>query len=521
MDHKKNNTAKKPTVLVILDGFGYRTSKNDNAIAHAQTPNITAWMQQYPRAILQASGPAVGLPQGYMGNSEVGHLTIGAGRIVPQVLTRINTAISDGSFFTQPLLVEKLSLLAELKKPLHLIGLLSDAGVHGHIEHLFAFLRAAKERGITQVVVHPILDGRDTAPQSAAQYLEQLEHFLHELGIGIIGSIQGRYYAMDRDKNYDRTAMSYEMLTQKSSPQEQGWHQALAQAYARGQSDEFVIPTALSSHACIQPGDGIIFFNIRPDRARQLTAAFTQPNFAGFYRNQLPLPFFITATNYDLNILTDALYPQPFLCSTLKEAITRHDKTIFTIAETEKYAHVTYFFDGGRETIYPNEVRIIIPSIPSKNYIQTPCMSAPLITETVLKSLKKSPKDFYVINYANADMVGHSGNMPATIKAVECIDSELKKLYDMVVHHMNGTMYITADHGKAEEMFDPHTAQPRTAHTDNPVPFMMLSQGSTSTTSLPLKELSDIAPFILQQMHIPVPEEMVKNRISDDHDTKE
>lgn len=508
---KKNHTNKKPTVLIILDGFGYRTAKTDNAIALADTPNITAWFKKYPHAILQASGAAVGLPEGYIGNSEVGHLTIGAGRIVPQALTIINNAIHDRSFFTHPILVEKFKLLHETRQPLHIMGLLSDAGVHSHIDHLYAFLHAAKARGIHNIAVHSILDGRDVPPQSAAHYLEKLEHFLQELGIGIIGSVQGRYYAMDRDKHYKRTELSYRMMTEKQPTPFTHWRQALDHAYAQGQTDEFVLPTLLTLNATIEPGSGIVFFNLRPDRARQLTEAFVDQSFKRFQKKPLPLSFFITSTNYDSFVMTDVLYLQQRLKNCLKEVISMHEKSLFSIAETEKYAHVTYFFDGGRETILPNEIRVLIPSLPEKNYAHTPQMSAPLITETVLKSLKKVPKDFYLINYANADMVGHSGNLKATIRAIECLDNELKKLYDVVVQEMKGTLYITADHGKAEEMVDTGSHQPRTAHTSNPVPFIMITHESVAApTELPLHQLADIAPFILEQMRIPVPEEMKK-----------
>lgn len=509
MTHKKNSVTKKPTALIILDGFGYRTTKTDNAIAQADAPNLNQWMAHYPHAILQASGTAVGLPEGYIGNSEVGHVTIGAGRIVPQMITVINNAIQDRSFFKHPLLIEKFKMLHENNKPLHILGLLSDAGVHSHIDHLCAFLHAAKARGISNIMVHPILDGRDVPPQSAALYLEKLESFLHSLGVGTIASIQGRYYAMDRDKNWQRTELSYRMLTQKTPLEFSNWRAALEAAYAQGITDEFILPTPLAEHAVIEPESGILFYNVRADRARQLTAAFVDPAFTGFQRKQLPLSFFITATNYNTFAKVDVLYEHPRIQNTLKQVLAAHDKTIFTIAETEKYAHVTYFFDGGKEGIAHNEIRILIPSIIAKDYAHMPCMSAPLITEKVLQSLKKVPKDFYVINYANADMVGHSGNIKATVKAIECLDKELKKLYDVIVKDMHGTMYITADHGKAEDMANSGSQQPRTAHTNNPVPFIMIThEDKDHVKTLPLHQLADIAPFILEQMQIPIPEEM-------------
>lgn len=502
----KNN---KPTVLVILDGFGFQKNTDFNAIAAAHPPYLTSFFQNYPHALLQASGKAVGLLPGYIGNSEVGHLTIGSGRIIPQPITIIHEALADGSFYKNPTLVSNLQNMAKSGKCLHLIGLLSDAGVHSHIEDLFALLTAAVNNGITNIAVHAFLDGRDTPPQSAEKYLEQLSKKLIELKHGCIASIHGRFYAMDRDKNWERTEKSYRVLTQLSPLKYKSWDAALHAYYKQQIYDEFIPPTSLTLTHTIHPNDGIIFFNVRPDRARQLTRAFVDPHFDAFKREYIPLAFFITPVSYAADLKTTILYPEPTVPHTLKEILAEHHKTLFTIAETEKYAHVTYFFDGGKEAILPNEIRILIPSIPAKNYIDIPEMSAPLITQAVLKSLANAPKDFYLINYANADMVGHSGNFAATVRAIECLDQEIKKLYDAVVQKMGGTLYITADHGKAECMFDTKTGQPNTAHTTNPVPFVMIrSDLEDNRQELPLTQLADIAPFILKNMEIPIPEQM-------------
>lgn len=500
-----------PTALIILDGFGFRTNKEGNAIAMAETPNLSRWLATYPNTLLKASGPAVGLPEGIMGNSEVGHMAIGCGRVIEQPLTRINNAIADGSFFTNPKLVEKLILLKNANRTLHIIGLLSDAGIHSHIDHIKAYLKAAKQQGITNIVVHAFLDGRDTPPRSAEIYLEKIETLLKELEYGIIGSIHGRFYAMDRDHHWDRTEKSYSVLTQKQIQAPQNWREVLKANYAQGITDEFMPPTQLDPKAIIGNDDGIIFANIRPDRARQITACFVTPNFKKFKRTKIELSFFITPVAYGAGLETTVVFPEIAPKNTLKDVLCSHEKNMFSIAESEKYAHVTYFFSGGSEKIVNHEVRVLIPSIKAITYANLPAMSAPLITQAVIKSLKKFPRDFYLINYANADMVGHSGNLGGTIKAIEILDEELKKIYDIIVEQMGGTMYITADHGKAEQMIDSKTGQARTAHTTNPVPFIMLRKDlENSGKKLVLKELSDIAPFVLENLGIAVPEEMKK-----------
>jgi 2,3-bisphosphoglycerate-independent phosphoglycerate mutase len=505
MAHKKN----KPTALIILDGFGTRPYKEGNAVSMAYMPSFNSWMKEYPSAIIKASGSAVGLLDGMMGNSQVGHMAIGCGRVVQQPIVHIDKAIADGSFFANNNLVNALESIRKTGKRLHIMGLLSDAGIHNYIGHLKAYVNAAITHGVSQIVLHAFLDGRDTPPRSAHIFLQQAQAILAQEKCGVIGSIHGRFYAMDRDNHWDRTRKSYEVLTQNISSVPVSWQDALDLSYAQGVTDEFLVPVQLDPGAAIQDGDGIIFTNIRPDRARQLTACFVKKNFTHFPLQTIQVSFFVTPISYGAGLHTTVLFPYTPVKNTLKDVLSQHEKTIFSVAETEKYAHVTYFFSGGTEKIFPHEVRILVPSIKVSSYAQVPAMSAQGITQSVLKSLKKNPRDFYLINYANADMVGHSGNIPATVKALEILDEELKKLYEVIVHQMNGTMYVTADHGKAEQMLDVQSGQPRTAHTTNPVPFVMLRNDlKHGKSKLSIKKLSDIAALILSNMDISVPEEM-------------
>ena len=502
----------RPTALIILDGFGYSADKKNNAVAQAHTPNITQWIANYPHVLLQASGESVGLPPGYSGNSEVGHLIVGSGRIITEPLTRILASIADKTFFDNHVLTDQLQLLQEKEESLHIMCLLSDAGVHSHEQILYACITAALNAKIKHIILHLFLDGRDCPPQSAHVYLQRLTDFLKhsdKMHHVIIGSLQGRFYAMDRDNNWDRTEKSYRVLTEKQNIPHESWEKVLERNYAQGITDEFIPPTQLTQQACIKNGDGIIFCNTRPDRARQLTASFVQQCFIPFITKPLELSFFITPVRYGENIPTIALLHTPTIKNTLKDVLAAHNKTIFSIAETEKYAHVTYFFRGENEEPVHGEKRVMIPSIKTKNYIDHPEMSAQQITTSVLESLATDPKDFYLINYANADMVGHSGNCDATAKAIEILDAQLQQLYDVIIEKMDGIIYITADHGKAEEMYDAVSNQPKTAHTTNPVPFVMISkQLQNSHTPLPLSQLSDIAPFILKNMDLPIPDEM-------------
>lgn len=485
-------TKVRPIVLVILDGFGYRENKDFNAIAHAHTPFLDMIYARYPHTLLKASGTSVGLPEGFIGNSEVGHLTIGAGRVVPQTLTIINQLIKSGRFFEHSTLKK---CFDNFSGTLHLMGLLSDAGVHSHIDHLYAYIRAAHHYNIKKIVIHAFLDGRDCPPQSAIYYLESLEKHLPQGAL--IGSLSGRFYAMDRDKNWLRTQLCYETLTCLKTHRTQDWRSVLNHFYNNGITDEFVPPSLLDSRCAIRDGDGVIFFNFRPDRAHQLISAFIDDNFNHFNRTKINLKFFIT---------TSDLVPTRVIKNGLHEILNDAGKTMFAVAETEKYAHVTYFFDGGHKVAWKQQERVLIPSIKTTSYAQYPCMSAHKITDAVLHSMTTNCKDFYLINYANADMVGHSGNFEATIKAIECLDHELKRLFDMIIGDLDGTMYITADHGNAEEKWDYVANQPRTAHTANPVPFIMIDKKFENVPKiLPLHELSDIAPFILDAFGLPRP----------------
>jgi len=484
-----------------------------------------------------------------MGNSEVGHLTIGSGRVIPQPVTRLHAGITDGSFFSNDALQKALTTIKEKDSTLHLMGLLSDGGVHSYDEDLFAFLRAAQDAGLKKIIVHPFLDGRDTPPQSARIYLEKLETILQELGIGTIGSLHGRWFAMDRDHNWERTAACYTVLTAPKTaaikdnliinnvtssdknvtsltekgtsgsfehgshaPYFTSWQAALDHYYHENITDEFIPPTSLGAPG-IKDDDGIIFFNYRPDRARQLTRLFLDASVKDNIVMQPKLSVFLTPVSYGLpNTLAQTWMLDPLpVTNTLKEVLAAHEKTIFTIAESEKYAHVTYFFCGGKEEALPNEIRLLIPSLSVKTYVDHPAMSAPLITESIVKSLEKRPKDFYLINYANADMVGHSGNFSAAVKAIECLDEQLGKLYEVLVEKQGGTLLITADHGNAELMADPETGAPLTSHTTSPVPFIHVELSEKlHTQALALTELADIAPYILTLMHLPIPAEMTK-----------
>jgi 2,3-bisphosphoglycerate-independent phosphoglycerate mutase len=504
-----------PVVLVILDGFGYSAQAAYNAIHVAHKPHLDAWFKKYPHALLQASGTAVGLLPETIGTSEVGHLTIGAGRVIPESIVRLHHAIDDGTFFTNPALVKALTMLKKTTGRLHLMGLLSDAGVHSHEKHLYALIKAAQQAGIKTIFVHAFLDGRDTPPQSATMYLERLASFCtHNPGISI-ASLHGRFYAMDRDNNWDRTEQSYQILTQPQQQNSSSWHDLIKRAYKKELFDEFIPPVQLNVDGIMQKHDGVIFFNFRADRARQLTRCFVQPRLVPFKPQPPQLTFFLTMTDYDNTLepdrsyLVDNIIKKEPVIHTLKEMLAAAHKTIFSIAETEKYAHVTYFFGGSREQEFPGEQWVLIPSLKVHNYITYPQMSAHAITKAVLNSLAHSPKDFYLINYPNADMVGHSGNFEATKKAITVLDHELGLLYQKIVHTMKGTLYITADHGNAEQMFDEHTQQPKTSHTTNPVPFLMLRDDlAGKAIKLPLHELADIAPFILKEMGLTVPAEM-------------
>lgn len=497
---------KAPCALVILDGFGYSPISENNAIAQAKKPTLDYLMQHYSHCLLHASGQAVGLPEGTEGNSEVGHITLGAGRIVPSAFLHFSKAIADGSFFTNPVLRTHLQKIAQEKRSLHIIGLLSSASSQCSMQLIKALIQAAAtEYPIKKIIVHAILDGRDTPLKAASIFLQEIENYIKPYKNVSLGSITGRFYAMDRDKDWDRTKKAYDMLIGQTPVTFDTWQTALDSYYSNNITDEFIPPTLVQPQAYIHADDGVIFANFREDRARQLAACFLEPKTMPVSIAPVLLSFFITAIRYEKQFNNPVLYESAPVNHTLKEILSTAGKTIFSIAETEKYAHVTYFFSDGIEQPFAGEQWTLIHSLPVKNYAQAPAMSAQKITDEVIHSLQTNPADFYLINYANADMVGHTGNFAATIKAIEYLDNQIRQLYDIIIKKMHGSMIITADHGNAEYMFDVKTGQPYPGHTTNPVPFLYINN---ENTKIPLHGLADVAPFILKQFGLPVPKEM-------------
>lgn len=475
-----------PTMLIILDGLGVSCEKKYNAFHQAKTPHLDNWKIQHSYTTLQAAGTFVGLQEGFQGNSEVGHFTIGAGRIIQQTSTHLNANLHLDKLSTNITLTNLLKRFNARNK-VHIMGMTSDGNVHSNLDHARAFISTLAQHKISNVLVHVFLDGRDTPPQSAQQYLKSIQSDLDTYSYGKIASIHGRYYAMDRNNNWDRTQQSFDILT-KQQESLTPYQDHINQSYAKNISDEFIIPAACIQDHTIQPGDAVIFFNFRPDRAIQLTKKILE----------LDTAFFITPIIYHKTLPTTPLFSAVQKDETLLETLSSNNKTIFTIAETEKYAHVTYFFNGHRDITIPTEQRVLIPSSRTKQPAEEPRMQAETITQEIIKSLESDQKDFYLANYANADMVGHSGNLKATVEAIECLDEQLNKLYQEVVVKRNGTIYITADHGNAEVMFNEDINQPCTSHTNNPVPFYILSQKNKQ--DLELEGLADIAPLILKNI---------------------
>ena len=486
-----------PTALVILDGFGYSTHKKGNAIYHAYTPFLDYALAHYPHTLLRASGTAVGLPKRYRGNTQVGHATIGAGKIIPQPISIINDAIAHQQLDHMPLLLNAYKQLKKNHGRLHIIGLLSNAGIHSHYKHIQAYIDNAHAHGVKKIFLHLFLDGRDSPPQFALHLLKKL----HYKNKATLGSVHGRFYAMDRDKNWQRTQKSYDCLTsQKTTICTDTPKKYIEKNYAQNISDEFIPPTLFDAQARIQENDGIIFANFRPDRALQLAQLFVDPAIPES-KKQIKLSFFITPFSYSPDLATSALWIAAPVLNTLKQQLAAAGKTLFTCAETEKYAAVTYFFSSGHPQPFLGETQMLIPSLKTRDYQKYPGMSAAHITTCVLQSLKNNPDDFYLINYANADMVAHSGNFDATKEAIECLDKQLKTLYQELVVKKKGTLYITGDHGNAETMIDQQHHQPHTAHTSNKVPFMAIAPNlKNKKKKLHLKSLSDIASFILSSI---------------------
>lgn len=498
-----------PMVLIVLDGWGHRLEHDNNAIYHANTPVWDGLLRNCPNTTIETSGMAVGLPDGQMGNSEVGHTTLGAGRVVYQSFTRMTKAIRDGEFFSNPAYCQAIDNATKAGKAVHILGLLSPGGVHSHEDHVFAMIEMARQRGARQVFVHAFLDGRDTPPKSAQPSVEKADRLLRNAGIGRVASLCGRYYAMDRDNRWDRVQLAYDLLTQATGTRADTAVDGLLAAYGRGETDEFVKPVVIASAqekpVVIADGDSVIFMNFRADRAREITHAFVDEPFAGFVRAVTPkLSSFVMSTEYEANLALPCAFTATSLENSMGEYVANLGKTQFRIAETEKYAHVTFFFSGGREDCYPGEERALIPSPKVATYDLQPEMSAPEVTDRLVQAITSRKYDLIVCNYANGDMVGHTGIYAAAVKAAEAVDHCLGRVVE-AVRASGGHCLITADHGNAEMMLDENN-EPHTQHTVGPVPLvyigprrLLLSDGGT---------LADVAPTMLALMGLPQPVEM-------------
>ncbi|MDF0552736.1 2,3-bisphosphoglycerate-independent phosphoglycerate mutase [Kamptonema sp. UHCC 0994] len=501
-----------PVALIILDGWGYREDTDGNAIAAAKTPVMDSLWAAYPRTLIRTSGRAVGLPEGQMGNSEVGHLNIGAGRVVPQELVRISDAVEDRSLLSNPALVKVCSDVRDRNSKLHLIGLCSEGGVHSHLDHIFGLVDLAKAQGISDLCIHAIADGRDTNPKEGIEALGKIESYINKVGLGRIVTVSGRYYGMDRDKRWDRVKLAYDVMVAVGPGDGRSAVELLKTSYAEGVTDEFVIPTRIAPGA-IESGDGIIFFNFRPDRARELTQALVDPNFKGFERQQIQPLTFATFTQYDPKLPVLVAFEPQNLNNILGGVIADHGLKQFRAAETEKYAHVTYFFNGGLEDPFEGEDRELVQSPMVPTYDLEPEMSAQEVTDVAIAAIEKHIYSLMVINYANPDMVGHTGMLEATVTAIETVDKYLGRLLESI-NKAGGTAIIIADHGNAELMWD-ENGNPWTAHTTNPVPFILVEGESLKipghATNVPLRAdgcLADIAPTILEILKLPQPPEM-------------
>jgi 2,3-bisphosphoglycerate-independent phosphoglycerate mutase len=497
-------------VLIVLDGWGYRADPEYNAIAAANKPNWDNLWEKYPHTLISGSGHCVGLPDGQMGNSEVGHMNLGLGRVVFQDFTRVSDAIESGEFFHNPVFLAAIQQAKKTNKAIHVLGLLSPGGVHSHEDHIFALLNLVAAQGVERLFVHAFLDGRDTPPKSAAASLAKVESVMQAQGCGKVASICGRYYAMDRDKRWERVQLAYDMLTAGKTP----YHAisvdaALQAAYDRDETDEFVKPTLIDlpqSHAVIENGDVVIFMNFRTDRTRELSQALVQPDFSGFSRAIWPkLAAFVTLTEYAKELPAAVAYPPQSLNNGLAELYSQQGLKQLHIAETEKYAHVTFFFNGGVEAAYPGEERVLVPSPNVATYDLQPEMSAYTLTDQLIAAIESDQYDFIICNFANADMVGHSGDFEATKGAIEAIDICLGRI-TQAVKQTGGEMIITADHGNAEYMYDKKTHQAHTAHTSEPVPLIYIGRPSHFIVKDGM--LADVAPTILYLMGLPIPAEM-------------
>lgn len=499
---------KTPLVLMILDGWGYSEETAHNAIAAAHTPQWDKWWKTCPHALLNASGLPVGLPDAQMGNSEVGHMHIGAGRVIQQDYTQINAACENGQFAKNPVFIEAIEDLKQRGNALHILGLLSSGGVHSHEDHLFAFLKLCAQHQFTTVYLHLFLDGRDTSPQSAYASLEKLQATLTAYPVATISSITGRYYAMDRDQRWARVEPVYRLLT--APPHELKYttaEEAVNHFYQQNIYDEFIPPTQIGLGRDIRDGDSVFFFNFRADRARELTQALITDDFTGFNRLIKPkIAEFISMTSYSKNLPTRSAFPGGILHNTLGEVIANHGLHQLRIAETEKYAHVTFFLNGGSEQPFAQEERLLIQSPKVATYDLQPEMSAPELTQALVTAIQQDKYDVIICNYANADMVGHTGDFAATVKAIECLDESMSKIWQ-ALSQVNGQLLITADHGNAESMFDDATHQAHTAHTNQPVPLLYVGQEDWALTRT-TGSLIDVAPTLLTLLGITPPAEM-------------
>ena len=497
--------ANAPVALIIMDGYGCGDVNDpNNAVQIAKTPVIDGLKANFKNTQIFASGEHVGLPDGQMGNSEVGHTNIGAGRIIYQSLTRVTKSIKDGDFFTNEALVSVASEVKAQGGALHLMGLVSPGGVHSHSQHLYGLLEFAKQQGIEKVFVHAFLDGRDVDPSSAAEYVAELEEKIKEIGVGKVASVSGRYYAMDRDNRWERVQKAYDVIAYGKGGAADDAVAGIKASYEAEVTDEFVVPFAVGGYAGMEDVDGVIFFNFRPDRARELTHAFTDTEFAGFERKGA-VKAFATMTQFEEGLNVKVAFPPEAIVNTLGEIVSKAGMTQLRIAETEKYAHVTFFFNGGVEEPYEGEDRILVPSPKVATYDLQPEMSAIEVTDKVVEAIKSRKYDFIILNYANGDMVGHTGVLEAAVKAVETVDTCVGRFVE-AIREVGGEVCITADHGNADQMVDPDTGAPFTAHTTNPVPFIVVSDRVSEIASD--GALCDIAPTMLTLAGMEIPAEM-------------
>ncbi len=492
-----SDVPRKPVVLVILDGVGINSSKRNNGVLEADTRNLDDYFSRFSHTTLSASGAAVGLPDGQMGNSEVGHLTLGAGSVIRQDIVRISDAIDNGEFFSNPALLASIGLASKHKKPIHLLGLVSDGGVHSHLEHLKALISLCKNQG-TQPLLHMILDGRDTSPKSALNYLKEIEPLLHESGGGI-ASLTGRYYAMDRDKRWDRTELTWRALTLGKGHRAESARTAILSAYSAGDTDEFVQPILLPIFSIIGKDDPVICFNFRKDRPRQIVAALGDPDFCGFDRGDVPLASVTCLMPYDRNLQLPYAFEPEQPETTLAQVISNLGLAQFHCAETEKYAHVTYFFNGGRTELHPGEEHWMIPSPDVATYDQKPSMSAKEVANAVVGAISKGKYAFIVVNFANGDMVGHTAKRDAVIEAVETLDREATRVME-AAENAGYSVLLTADHGNCEVMVDPYTGEPHTQHTTYPVPCLIVDEENWQLSCD--SGLANVAPTLLELMGI-------------------